>query len=329
MTYFMVRAAAVLVALGLIGMSSSAQARSSRVVPTDYPTVQSAIDAASPGDTVTVRSGTYTEQLRIRKDLEIVGAGAKSTIIRAPSTLVLGELGETSIVEIFDGASVKISRLTVSGPGAGTCQSGALNAGIRVHGEAHLDFSFGAVRDIHDYQWPRVSGAVRASTSATSRIQRQASTSDTQRFRTTSPRESWCSGSGSTANITHNTVTGPGIAGGVATDGIGSPIFRRHHVSQHCQRKHLPTGQYELAARTGSRSFRRGNPRRRLGAGNRGHAQPRLWESGRDIPRRSRRDQSQPDGGQRLFRGGSLERHLPDQRRPNPRRWGRCMGHCR
>lgn len=78
MTYFMVRAATMLVTLGLIGMSSPAQARSSRVVPTDYPTIQSAIDAAAPGDTVTVRSGTYTEQLRIRKDLEIVGAGVRT-----------------------------------------------------------------------------------------------------------------------------------------------------------------------------------------------------------------------------------------------------------
>src|SRR5215831_4139293 len=150
MTHFMACAAAVMMTLALFGAYSPAQAGLSRVVPTDYPTIQAAIDAAAPGDSIKILSGAYTEQLRIRKDLEIVGAGAKFTVIRAPLKLRQGELHETSIVEISDGASVSISRLTVSGPGSGTCKKGALNAGIRVHTNAHLDFSFGAVRDIHD-----------------------------------------------------------------------------------------------------------------------------------------------------------------------------------
>ena len=211
-------------ALGLIGMPSSVQASSTRVVPTDYPTIQSAIDAAAPGDTVTILSGTYTEQLRISKDLDIVGAGAKFTIVRAPSRLRQGKLHDTSIVEIFDGASVNISRLTVSGPGAGTCKKGALTAGLRVHSKAHLAFSFGAVRDIQDSplaacfhsgtgilvgEVPGPAASLALSYSEISNYQDAGIV---------------VLGFGSTANITHNIVTGPGIAGGVATDGIEFPV---------------------------------------------------------------------------------------------------------
>jgi hypothetical protein len=50
-------------------------------VPTDFPTIQAAINASNPGDTIKVLPGTYTEQLTISKNLTIIGSGAKSTIV--------------------------------------------------------------------------------------------------------------------------------------------------------------------------------------------------------------------------------------------------------
>src|SRR5262245_51614739 len=223
LTHLKLYAAGLLVALGLVGASSPVYALSLRV-PTDYRTIQAAIDAAAPGDTVTVQSGTYTEQLRISKDLEIVGACTDATIIRAPSKLSRGELHETAIVEIFEGAVVSMSRLTVSGPGAGTCKKGALEAGIRVHTGAHLDFSFGAVRNIHDSP---MADCFRSGTGIlVGEVPSPSASLDIRNSEITNYQSAGIVvlGFGSTANITYNTVTGPGIAGGVATDGIEFPV---------------------------------------------------------------------------------------------------------
>src|SRR5258706_6632588 len=118
------------------------------IVPTAYPTIQVAVDAAANGDVVQVLAGNYVEQLQITKNVTIVGAGKDSTIIRAPSSLRETRLKEASIVEIFSGATVAMSRLTVAGPGPGTCKKGALQAGIRLPSEAHPDLTFSHGRAI-------------------------------------------------------------------------------------------------------------------------------------------------------------------------------------
>ena len=45
-------------------------------VPDDYPTISAAIDAASSGDTIIVRSGTYYENIIINKRLSLIGEGS-------------------------------------------------------------------------------------------------------------------------------------------------------------------------------------------------------------------------------------------------------------
>ena len=50
-------------------------------VPDDYPTIQSAIDAASSGYNINVSSGTYFELLVIDKPLKLMGENKKNTTI--------------------------------------------------------------------------------------------------------------------------------------------------------------------------------------------------------------------------------------------------------
>ncbi|HID43216.1 MAG TPA: hypothetical protein EYP30_05460 [Archaeoglobaceae archaeon] len=40
-------------------------------VPDDYPTIQGAVDAANPGDTIIVRDGIYYENVMVDKSLNI------------------------------------------------------------------------------------------------------------------------------------------------------------------------------------------------------------------------------------------------------------------
>jgi len=54
-------------------------------VPSDYPTIQEAIDAASRGDTVKVAPGIYYENVRISKPLVLWGSGSSSTTIDGAS----------------------------------------------------------------------------------------------------------------------------------------------------------------------------------------------------------------------------------------------------
>ena len=74
--------AIVAIVFGLMLLPTSMNLQTSNAaslltVPRDYPTIQSAINAASPGDTIKVLPGTYTEQLTISKSLMLIGSGAK------------------------------------------------------------------------------------------------------------------------------------------------------------------------------------------------------------------------------------------------------------
>jgi hypothetical protein len=69
------------------------------VVPDDHATIQAAIDAASPGETVTVRAGTYTENITLPSDITVLGEEAARTFLRpAGTTPTVTIAGESDVV---------------------------------------------------------------------------------------------------------------------------------------------------------------------------------------------------------------------------------------
>lgn len=82
-------------------------------VPSQYPTIQSAIDAASPGSTIAVAMGTYTEQITIAKSVNLLGAGSGRTIIQSPTNLKVDPFGLPWTLEVTNGAVVTMSGFTV------------------------------------------------------------------------------------------------------------------------------------------------------------------------------------------------------------------------
>lgn len=136
----------------IAGPAGLAQAATHRVlvVPRDFATIQAAVNAAAPGDTVNVGPGTYTEQVVINKDLDVHGSGMNATVIKAPATLVpygvnvYSDQPLAAIVRVGQHAKVHLSGLGVTGPVP--CED--VNEGIGVVEDASVDVSDSRISEL-------------------------------------------------------------------------------------------------------------------------------------------------------------------------------------
>ncbi len=93
------------------------------VVPTQYPTIQGAIDAASAADVVLVEPGTYTENLVLRGDIAVVGLETARTVLEPQSR-------QLPTVRIRLANDVRFSNFTVADSGTGVEILGSINVQV-------------------------------------------------------------------------------------------------------------------------------------------------------------------------------------------------------
>ena len=120
----------VLLGMTLLLYPGASYAQSTIHVPQDFPTIQSALDAASPGDTILVAEGRWCGAI-VRKAVNLVGVDDDTTIIACannagPANLKRGLLmqaaasGATVSHFVFDGAGFSDSNRTPLGIGIGS-----------------------------------------------------------------------------------------------------------------------------------------------------------------------------------------------------------------
>lgn len=112
-----------------------------RRVPADYATIQAAIDAAQPGDTVAVARGVYTEAVQMRPGICLLGAGAQQTVLDAQQRSV-------TLVDLTSAPGSVVAGFTFRGvtmpPGCAStdpfeCSGDWYRAGVFIGGTNWLD----------------------------------------------------------------------------------------------------------------------------------------------------------------------------------------------
>ena len=172
-------------------------------VPGQYPTIQSAVNAAHAGDTILVGPGTYTEQVTVDTSVNIVGAGAGRSFIADP--------GATSyLVVIGNAATVSLSGFTIT-----TATPSA---------DAILVFDGATASIFSNTIWTTANGGTGIEVSYYTLGPGTATITGNQ-ILTTAGAEGNEIGvvvfGGAQAVVTHNTILGPGLEGVILFGGTG------------------------------------------------------------------------------------------------------------
>jgi hypothetical protein len=144
-----------LLTVGIQLSSASSNADGMRIVDDDgldcpnrqYATIQSAVTAANPGDTIKVCKGTYIEQVTIptgKDRLTLFSAPDLQAVIKAPPMMT----NPKAIVHVAGARDVTIRHFTITGPGGGMCDS--IRYGVRVDTDGSALITDNHITEIHD-----------------------------------------------------------------------------------------------------------------------------------------------------------------------------------
>lgn len=188
-----------------------------------FATIQEAIDDAGTGtgDVIEICPGTYLESVAVTKSIHLKGkvGQVNNTIIMAPSTIPVASNPESYIVKIAgSGVDAEISELTIKGPGPGGC--GIIAYGILVRDGANADIHDNKILDIRDNPFSGCQNGIgiqvgrqALSTSGTATITNNIISGYQKNGITVD-------GTGSSATISGNTITGIGTTTIIAQNGV-------------------------------------------------------------------------------------------------------------
>jgi hypothetical protein len=116
-----------------------------------YSTIQDAVTAAAPGDTISVCPGTYSEQVVIpagKNNLTLRSVTVWAAVIKAPPTIAADLVNSKAIVRVAGATNVSLLAFTISGPGPGLCDS--LRYGVRVDSSGSANILGNHITEIRD-----------------------------------------------------------------------------------------------------------------------------------------------------------------------------------
>jgi parallel beta-helix repeat protein len=160
----------------IVGIHTVESASKTIVVPDDYPTIQDAIDNATSGDTVFVRSGTYFEHVGITKAVSLMGENKYDTIIDGGGQDVVIGIGADFVsltgftvqgsdpdggygVALADSTNVTVKNLNTQGISLSycanctveNCVSYASSVGILLSGSSGITVRNSTIANCSDY----------------------------------------------------------------------------------------------------------------------------------------------------------------------------------
>jgi hypothetical protein len=196
-----------------------------------YNTIQSAVNAAGSGATITVCAGTYTEQVEITKSLNVYGSGSPTIALPAtPANSATacdaavkagGAQAPQDGVDICGAINVTLQGVTVSAAWpAGTCYDSLY--GVLVGGGATLNFVSSAVTAAGAVPLNGCQGGVGIEGGDSEATPLQVAHVNVVNSSVSGYQKNGITvdGKGSTANVSSSTVTGIGPTAEIAQNGI-------------------------------------------------------------------------------------------------------------
>jgi len=128
LTLTLILALSVSIMAGMQTLEVAKAERRTFVVPTDYSTIQQAIDSALDGDTIYVRKGTYVENPVVNKSVSLVGEDRDATVIDVTAGLKVERDNVTitglTIYDGWQGITISANGCNISGNKITNAQGG-------------------------------------------------------------------------------------------------------------------------------------------------------------------------------------------------------------